>query len=112
MDLEVMCYQYMFESCTSLEKAPVLPATTLNFWCYEKMFNGCSSLNYIKMMGTQVKKDTWSGYKPVDLTSDNIGSYCTEWVNGVASSGTFVKNPDAKWEVRGVNGIPEGWSIE
>lgn len=112
MDLEVMCYQYMFEGCTSLEKAPVLPATTLNYWCYEKMFNGCSSLNYIKMMGTQVKKDTWTGYKLVDLTNDNISSYCTEWVNGVAASGTFVKNPEAKWEVRGVNGIPEGWTIQ
>lgn len=112
MDLEVMCYQYMFEGTTSLEKAPVLPATTLNYWCYEKMFNGCSSLNYIKMMGTQVKKDTWTGYKLVDLTNDNISSYCTEWVNGVAASGTFVKNPEATWEVRGVNGIPEGWTIQ
>jgi len=112
MDLEVMCYQYMFEGCTSLERAPVLPATTLNNWCYEKMFNGCSNLSYIKMMGTQVKKDTWTGYKLVDLTNDNIGSYCTEWVNGVAASGTFVKNPGAKWEARGVNGIPEGWDVE
>lgn len=112
MDLEVMCYQYMFEGTTSLEKAPVLPATTLNYWCYEKMFNGCSSLNYIKMMGTQVKKDTWTGYKLVDLTNDNISIYCTEWVNGVAASGTFVKNPEATWEVRGVNGIPEGWTIQ
>lgn len=112
MDLEVMCYQYMFEGCTSLEKAPVLPATTLNYWCYEKMLNGCSSLNYIKMMGTQVKKETWTGYKLVDLTNDNISSYSTEWVNGVATNGTFVKNPEAKWEVRGVNGIPEGWTIQ
>ena len=112
MDLEVMCYQYMFEGCTSLEKAPVLPATTLNYWCYEKMFNGCSSLNYIKMMGTQVKKDTWTGYKLVDLTNDNIGSYCTEWVNGVAASGTFIKNPEAVWDATGPNGIPEGWTIE
>lgn len=112
MDLEVMCYQYMFEGCTSLEKAPVLPATTLNYWCYEKMFNGCSSLNYIKMMGSQVKKDTWNGYKLFDLTNDNIGSYCTSWVTGVAASGTLVKNPEAKWDAKGDNGIPEGWSIE
>lgn len=112
MNLEVMCYQYMFEGCTSLENAPVLPATTLNYWCYEKMFNGCSSLNDIKMMGAQVKKDTWTGYKLVDLTNDNIGSYCTEWVNGVAASGTFVKNPEAVWDATGPNGIPEGWTIE
>lgn len=112
MDLEVMCYQYMFEGCASLEKAPVLPALNLNYWCYEKRFNGCSSLNYIKMMATKVMKDTWSGYKLVDITADNIGTYCTEWVNGVAASGTFVKNPDAAWEVRGINAIPEGWTIQ
>ena len=112
MDLEVMCYQYMFEGCSSLVKAPVLPATTLNYWCYEKMFSGCSSLNYIKMMGTKVKKDTWSGYKLVDLTNDNIGSYCTEWVNGVAANGTFVKNQEAVWDATGANGIPEGWTVE
>lgn len=112
MDLAVMCYQYMFEGCTSLEKAPVLPALNLNYWCYEKMFNGCSSLNYIKMLATKVMINTWSGYKLIDLTSDNIDSYCTEWVTGVASSGTFVRNPDATWDVRGVHGIPDGWTIE
>ncbi len=112
MDLEVMCYQYMFEGCTSLEKAPILPALNLNYWCYEKMFNGCSNLNYIKMMATKAMVDTWSGYKLVDLTSDRMSSYCTEWVNGVAASGTFVKNPEATWEARGVNAIPEGWAIQ
>lgn len=112
MDLEVMCYQYMFEGCTSLEKAPVLPALNLNYWCYEKMFNGCSNLKYIKMMATKAMVDTWSGYKLVDLTSDRMSSYCTEWVDGVSNSGTFVRNPEATWDLRGVNGIPEGWTIE
>lgn len=112
MDLEEMCYQSMFEGCTNLETAPVLPALNLNYWCYEKMFNGCSNLNHIKMMATKTMVDTWSGYKLVDLSSDNIESYCKAWVNGVAASGTFVKNPDATWEVRGANGVPEGWTIE
>ena len=34
----------MFRDCTSLTKAPVLPATTLGDSCYYHMFNGCTSL--------------------------------------------------------------------
>ena len=111
-EMKYSSYSHMFNGCKSLKKAPVLPALNLNYWCYEKRFNGCSSLNYIKMIATKVMKDTWSGYKLVDITADNIGTYCTEWVNGVAASGTFVKNPDAAWEVRGINAIPEGWTIQ
>ena len=112
MEMEYMCYAYMFEGCTSLEKAPVLPATALDFWCYKKMFSGCSSLNYIKMMGKQIKEDTWMGYKLVDLTNDNIDEYCTEWVEGVDSEGVFVKNQEAVWDVQSENGVPEGWEIQ
>ena len=38
------CYQYMFYNCTSLIKAPELPATTLASNCYGYMFQGCTSL--------------------------------------------------------------------
>ena len=34
----------LFQNCTSLTKAPVLPATTLASYCYERMFFGCQSL--------------------------------------------------------------------
>ena len=34
----------LFLNCTSLTKAPVLPATTLASYCYERMFFGCQSL--------------------------------------------------------------------
>ena len=34
----------MFEGCTSLTKAPALPATTLADYCYSSMFKGCTSL--------------------------------------------------------------------
>ena len=37
-------FAYMFAECTSLTKAPVLPATTLAQNCYAHMFGGCSSL--------------------------------------------------------------------
>ena len=38
------CYEGMFYGCTSLTKAPKLPATTLAFRCYRFMFYGCTSL--------------------------------------------------------------------
>ena len=37
-------FLYMFSGCTSLTKAPVLPATSLAESCYESMFSGCRSL--------------------------------------------------------------------
>ena len=38
------CYHYMFSGCTSLATAPILNATSLEQLCYSNMFNGCSSL--------------------------------------------------------------------
>ena len=38
------CYTYMFSGCTSLTEAPELPSTTLDSSCYEDMFYGCRSL--------------------------------------------------------------------
>ena len=38
------CYAYMFSGCQSLTKAPELPATTLAPNCYGNMFLGCQSL--------------------------------------------------------------------
>ena len=90
------CYSYMFLNCTSLTVAPELPATTLAYNCYTYMFQGCTNLNYIKAMFTTTPSTT----------------YTSNWVTGVASSGTFVKNAAATWDVNGVNGIPTGWTVE
>ena len=100
MTLTQSCYLGMFRDCTSLTTAPVLPATTLVNSCYENMFSGCTSLNYIKAMFTT----TPSGKSP--------NYYTTKWVDGVAASGTFVKNSAATWDVTGVHGIPEGWTVQ
>ena len=89
------CYNSMFQRCTKLVNAPVLPATTLANWCYTNMFNGCTSLNYIKCLATNIS-----------------ASNCLyNWVYGVASTGTFVKNSAATWNVTGINGIPDGWTV-
>lgn len=90
------CYEYMFLDCTSLTTAPELPATTLVKNCYYGMFNGCTSLSYIKAM----------------FTTTPSGTYTGNWVQNVASTGTFVKNDAATWNVSGVNGIPNGWTVE
>ena len=90
------CYSSMFSGCTSLTSAPELPATTLAERCYYQMFYGCSNLNYIKAMFTTTPSTT----------------YTQNWVQGVAASGTFVKNAAATWNVTGVNGVPSGWTVQ
>ena len=85
----------MFANCNSLTKAPDLPALTLAPNSYSFMFVGCTSLSYIKALF---------------LTTPGQG-FTEGWVEGVASTGTFVKNPEATWEVIGDDGIPEGWTV-
>ena len=34
------------------------------------------------------------------------------WLSGVAATGTFVKSPDATWDVWGADGVPEGWTVQ
>ena len=94
--LVMSCYSNMFAGCTSLTTAPELPAITLTGGCYTQMFSGCTSLNYIKAM----------------FTTTPTTSNTSNWVAGVASSGTFVKNSAAQWSVTGVHGVPTGWTIE
>ena len=90
------CYQKMFEGCTSLETAPELPATTLVDSCYSSMFNGCTSLNYIKCLATDIS-----------------AGFCTNtWVNGVASTGTFVKASSMTSWSTSPYGIPSGWTVQ
>ena len=90
------CYMNLFRGCTELTTAPDLPATELVDNCYYGMFQGCTKLNYIKMLAT-------------DISASNC---LNNWVNGVASSGTFVKNKNATWNVTGDSGVPSGWTIQ
>lgn len=89
------CYQAMFQGCTSLTTAPTLPATTLTLQSYWKMFNGCTNLNKVTCLATSI-------------TATN----CTEeWLDGVASSGTFYKDPSMTSWTTGASGIPSGWTV-
>lgn len=89
------CYRSMFSGCTNLTTAPELPATTLADRCYGHMFKGCSKLNYIKMLATDIS-----------ATDCLLG-----WVYNVASTGTFVKNPNMTSLPTGPSGIPSGWTV-
>ena len=91
------CYSGMFSACTSLTTAPELPATALTvLYCYQFMFQGCSKLNYIKAMFITAPQSYLTNY----------------WVQGVASTGTFVKNSAATWTTTGTNAVPSGWTVE
>ena len=89
------CYHSMFFGCTSLTTAPELSTTTLVDYCYQNMFYGCTNLNYIKCLATDISANRCTYY----------------WVKGVASTGTFVKNPNMNDWTRGVDGIPTGWTL-
>ena len=105
------CYQYMFHGCTSITDSPVLPAVNLEPECYWGMFYDCSNLTAI----------TCNAY--VDENTDLIDlAGCTYmWVVGVASGGTFYKNPNSiDWWSADIyqvsyaqdSGIPDDWTVE
>lgn len=90
------CYNNMFLKCSKITTAPELPAATLVSNCYNAMFNSCSSLKYIKCLAT-------SGI------NTNNSTYI--WVTSVGSGGTFVKKSGVTWPT-GINGIPNGWTVQ
>ncbi len=95
-ELSSGCYYVMFAGCTSLANAPELPATELIRYCYYNMFSRCERLNYVKMAAT-------------DISAEDC---LTNWLNRVSSTGTFVKNAAATWDITGTSGIPSGWTVE
>jgi hypothetical protein len=46
------------------------------------------------------------------FTTTPSNTYTDNWVNGVSSTGTFVKNSAATWTTTGGNGIPSGWTVQ
>ena len=89
------CYNGMFRVCTSLTTAPELPATTLAERCYDNMFQGCRSLTSITCLATDI----------------SASGCTTDWVNGVAASGTFTKAASMTSWTEGTSGIPSGWTV-
>ena len=69
------CYSTMFNGCTALTQAPNLPATTLSKYCYSTMFSGCSAL-------TQAP----------NLPATTLADYCYEFMFSGCSALTQAPN--------------------
>ena len=56
------CFAFLFEYCTQLTRAPILPATTLAERCYLQMFSNCTSLTTAPALpATQLKESCYQG---------------------------------------------------
>ena len=56
------CYSGMFQGCTALTQAPLLPATTLANNCYAYMFAGCTALTQAPSLpATTLANNCYSG---------------------------------------------------
>lgn len=116
------CYLSMFSDCTSLTLAPELPATTLKTYCYDNMFSGCTSLTTAPILPATTLVDYCyvtmfqgcSNLSSVICYARNISATnCTKnWLNGVASNGTFTKASSMTGWTSGEDGIPSGWTIQ
>jgi hypothetical protein len=60
------------------------------------MFQNCTNLSYIKCLATNL----------------SASSCVSNWVNGVAASGTFVKKTGVSAWTTGSSGIPSGWTVQ
>lgn len=65
------------------------------------MFQGCSSLNNVTCLATNI----------------SASNCTTDWLSGVASSGTFIKASgmvvgEGGWTPNSASGIPSGWTVQ
>lgn len=88
------CFCRMFQNNISLTKAPKLKADNISSNCYKWMFLNCSSLVEVTC-----------------LCKTKNSNSTSSWLDGVASTGTFIKHPDATWS-EGKSGIPTGWTVK
>ena len=87
------CYRNMFKGCTSLTKAPELPATTLANICYSSMFNGCTSLTQApELPATTLADDCYldmfNGCTSLKLSTTQTGEYAQEYRIPTTGAGT------------------------
>ena len=116
------CYYSMFQGCTSLVTAPTLPATTLADYCYRDMFYYCDSLVLApELLATELAEGCYyrmfNGCRKLNnitmLATDISASSCLyNWVDGVASTGTFIKAASMTSLPSGASGIPNGWIVK
>ena len=119
--LAANCYHYMFYGCSSLSVAPELPATTLAPYCYCYMFYGTSLTTSPILPATILDRFCYAGMfmkcnklnKITMLAMDISAHQCLNgWVDGIASTGTFIKIAAMQILPNGQSGIPYGWTVK
>ena len=83
----------MFRNCSSLTKAPSLPATTLASYCYRGMFYGCTGLTTAPSLpATKLAYECYrlmfSGCTALKVSETQIGPYQYAW--RIPTSGTVT----------------------
>ena len=130
------CYEGMFDGCSGITVAPDLPATTLAEGCYRYMFRGTSITDSPVLPAVNLEPECYRGmfYDCSNLTAITCNAHVDEntdlidlarctymWVMGVASGGTFYKNPNSiDWWSADIfqvsyaqgSGIPDDWNID
>lgn len=115
------CYYYMFNQCTSLIKAPsILPATTVPGYGYHSMFYNCKELRTApKVCALTLSSNACTymfrycsnlNFINAMFTTTPSASVSGSWTGNVSATGTFIKNPEASWNVTSAHGIPSGWT--
>jgi len=94
--LQPYCYQAMFMACTKITTSPTLSAAKLTNYCYNIMFQGCTSLNTVRCYATNISATNCT----------------TNWLNSVASSGTFYKKSSMTSWPRTTSGVPAAWTVQ
>ena len=109
----------LFQGCTSLVKAPALPATTISGYCYNSMFSGCQSLTKAPELPATTLRDYCYGgmfencqsLKEVRISATTTASFAlVQWLSGVSATGDFYCDPNATiFPTDDVSGIPANW---
>lgn len=111
------CYGWFAQACTSLVKAPVLPATTLKNECYKRSFRG-TAITSIVLPATllvlncyEAMLATCTSLTHIECLATNPSTlYTSGWLADASETGTFVRANGVSW-TRSTDGIPNGWTI-
>ncbi|MEE3483611.1 MAG: hypothetical protein VZQ98_04700 [Bacteroidales bacterium] len=100
------CFCRLFEDCSSLTKAPELPATTLATSCYSNMFYGCKSLIQApELPATQLANSCYEGMfggctsltKAPELPAQTLTNGCYEGMFSGCSKLAEIKVGFTDW---------------
>ena len=118
------CFSYMFSNCDLLGGKITLPATTTAKNSYSGMFESTAITSAIIMAKTLKKNcltttfENCSNLNEVTVyataTSPSnlmISGITSNWLNGVASEGTFRNLGSITFDTDSVSGVPVGWQL-